>query len=383
MGFQGWAFIQVVLLGVLYGACSVSTSSPVRVRPKVSSPNTPAVRATDLDAKRPGNWYATGSFFPLIGSNAQYVVLSESPGPAELAAGVGHADLLDNLSDNPGLYASRRRVDASRLPVAVRRWKGKTLALANDQRVVCEARIGNFALVSGIVPHVTTRYEWEGRDGNGGFLARSAPVAPRQIAEAIAAKGHTVLVASLGQPRGTCAAASWAGAVKPQQVVPFEKATDVLRESALRRLRALPGYAKVQRRFLEETKETAAADRTEHWDAFGNTALRAWVAKDIKVPGRSRRRMFVFAVASAGGEPCSDDFVGALYALWQVDEPGGRWTARESGELGSFETLRPVAVIDGDGSVIFSNDTGEDLRVHRLGNPMRTAPRFPDYDCPC
>jgi hypothetical protein len=228
--------------------------------------------------------------------------------------------------------------------------------------------VSGFELRAEVVPHFGSVNTWRGDAGQPAY-SRAA------IAEEIwtmAAAGGRVLVAKLQPPCD----GSWAldASRTPPVAARAEPADAALSERALRALRTLPDYAKIQKEFVQ----TAAAPRGR-WEDYTDHSARVTAF-------RFGGKLALVNVLMTAGSGCGD-FEGTLAAVYGV-RAGSQ---AELEYLGPSGALPPSSAfdLDGDGSleVLFGGTRdGSGARLWRKtpsGASFEALFDVPFLDCGC
>jgi len=264
-----------------------------------------------------------------------------------------------------GVMQVVRDADESRLPSALVQRKGQALRVFDAGGHACESRVAALAVRGGIVPHFAMGQAAE--DG-------TAP-SPEHLNEEVWAlseqKGRQLV--GVLEPACDGLFALDANDVSPE-VYPRAAVDGELKRSVVAAFRALPEYAAIQRRYVEETRTTTPwhEDPSRH-------LLDVW-----SFTPRTGQRLLV--LTAEAGQYCGG-FGGGANAVFAVD-PSGKLSV-----LGVFEgeQFAPQSAfdLDGDGQLeILSGPEGlerERALLRRRGAKVVRDLLFsvPFLDCPC
>jgi ketosteroid isomerase-like protein len=311
--------------------------------------------ASTVGSDRP---VAPGSRLRVV--DAGLVILSDDVTP-DWARGT----LRSPATPRPDVAEVLRDADESRLPPALAALASRSLRVFDAQGHACETRVAALAVRGAVIPHFSMGQASE--DG-------SVPNPEQRNAEvwALSEHGGRQLVGVL-EPACDGSFALDASDLTPE-VVPAEPAAADVQRAAVSAFRALPDYARIQRRYAEET----GLKTPWHEDASHHT-LDVW-----SFTPRAGRRLIV--VAAEAGEYCGG-FGAGLNAVFAFDA-GARPAL-----LGAFEgePFAPASAfdLDADGQLeILSGPEGfsrERALIHRQGSRLVRDVLFavPFLDCPC
>ncbi|HTV23611.1 MAG TPA: nuclear transport factor 2 family protein [Polyangiaceae bacterium] len=265
----------------------------------------------------------------------------------------------------PEFAAVLRDADEARLPPALAHWKGRAVRVLDAQGRGCDARISSLAVRGAVVPHFSMS------EGS----SEGPTLTPAQRNEefwAMSEQDGRQLVGEL-EPACEGVFALDASDVVPE-MYPAVVADAALKQAAVAAFRALPEYAKIQKRYVEETTATTPwhEDPTRH-------SLGVW-----SFTPRVGPRLLV--VAADAGQYCGE-FGASANAVFALDA-SGKLTPR-----GVFEEepFAPASAfdLDGDGQLeILSGPEGsrrERALLRRSGSKLVRDVLFavPFLDCPC
>jgi ketosteroid isomerase-like protein len=265
----------------------------------------------------------------------------------------------------PDVAEVLRDADEGRLPPALAALAGRSLRVLDARGQACDTRVAALAVRGAVIPHFSM-----GRASEDG----SEPSAERWNEEvwALSEQGGRQLVGLL-QPACDGSFALDASDVTPP-VYPAEPAAADVQRAAVGAFRALPDYARIQRRYAEET----GSKTPWHEDASHHT-LDVW-----SFTPRAGRRLLV--VSAEAGEYCGG-FGAGLNAVFAFDA-GAKLSL-----LGAFEgePFAPASAfdLDADGQLeILSGPEGftrERALLRRQGSRLVRDVLFavPFLDCPC
>jgi len=188
-------------------------------------------------------------------------------------------------------------VSPETLSTAARAWLERDVTVYAANGKSCTAKVAHFEVRVLAVPHFGMRQAWNGE-------ADAPKASPAQIASTIQnmAQAHEHFV--VGVLDRACEG-SWSTAAPASAFTPARAAEGALQQTALAAFKALPAYAQLQKRFIQESKVT---DRG--WEADGEL-LRV---VELRLPNRPS--LLLVTARTDGG--CAD-FSGSLSALWQVE----------------------------------------------------------------
>ncbi len=261
-----------------------------------------------------------------------------------------------------------RAVDEQRLSPALRAWKGRAVRTFAADGTTCTASVTGFALRAEVVPHFGSVQSWHGQ-------LDTKALTPPQIAEEVwemALQGGRALIGTLDK----ACDGLWALEEKhpaPLVVAP-EAASRSVQAAALRSLRALPDYAKLQADFVAHQPGAHGP-----WDEYGEHRRDVFVFRKDKQP-------VLVSIFARAGNGCAD-FGGQLGALFSV-RPG-------PGPLLELLVMTPMQLpssafdLDGDGSleVLFGSAQESDaawlFQRTPSGPTLDELFRVPFLDCGC
>ena len=259
-----------------------------------------------------------------------------------------------------------RSVEESRLPPALRAWKGRAVRTVSDHGSSCETTVSGFTLRAEVVPHFGSVQSWHGQ-------LDTPALTPTQIAQEIwtLAQGGTVLLAQFTKP----CEGLWA--LESSRPTPVAKAPEAappaLEAAALKALRALPDYAKIQTDFASYPNSQGP------WHEYGEHALRAFVF-------RNEGEIRLVSIFASAGTGCGD-FEGNLGALFSV-QPG---SARRLVFVTTIPRQDPTSSFDLDGDasleILFGSAKESDsawlFRQTPAGPSVTELFGVPFLDCGC
>lgn len=305
---------------------------------------------------------AVGRLMPvLLHGGSPWVVLDTRP-RGEMATG------LPAFVDRGAVVVTRKGIDESNVPEAVRALNGRAVQLYTATGLGCRGAIREIAVVRRVDVHFGTEQAWS--DGDGGL--RGDPTTLAQQAWELGEEG-ALLAARVEPPPEGCNAARW-GRVADLPALPVftrRPADAALTAAALARFRATPSWTQLQAAYLQDSEAVATGKWDEH--ATARPMVGVWSA-----PGSARRWVVVGASAQVGG--CAS-FSGQLWAVYELSGTATLRPQTRDEDPGYFE---PLAATDMDGDGIPEFIAREGI-VRRQGDTYRLVEsvRYPNLDCDC
>lgn len=236
------------------------------------------------------------------------------------------------------------------LSAGPRAWLGREVTAYAASGKSCTGKVARFEVRVQAVPHFGMRQAWNGE-------ADAPKATPAQIAAAIQemAQDHEHFV--VGVLDHACEG-SWASAAPASTFTPAQEVEGALRQAGIAAFKALPAYAQLQKRFVQESK---VSDRG--WEADGKL-LRV---VELRVPNHPA--LLLVSARTDGG--CAD-FSGSLSALWQLEGPANApKLGLLSPSLGEYITLRGALDQGAAGLALLAGPDDFDDQV----TVLRIAPR--------
>ncbi|MEZ4392273.1 MAG: nuclear transport factor 2 family protein [Polyangiales bacterium] len=241
---------------------------------------------------------AVGRLMPvLLHGGSPWVVLDASPRP-EMASG------LPSIVDRGPVVVTRKSIDASNVPEAVRALDGRAVQLYTATGLGCRGTIRELAVIRRVDVHFGTEQAWS--DGDGGL--RGDPTAIAQQAWELGEEG-ALLAARIEPPPEGCNASRW-GRVADLPALPVytrRPADPEVTAAALARFRATSSWTQLQTAYLEDPEASRAGKWDEH--ATARPMVGVW-----STPGSPRRWVVVGASAGGGCASFSEAALGRVQA---------------------------------------------------------------------
>ena len=263
-----------------------------------------------------------------------------------------------------------RDVDETRLPPALKGWKGKKLHVYGEGKRSCEVVVQGFAMLAEAVAHFGTVEDWQGRGGE------QMP-GDGEVADAIwelatsgaASRPRGVwLTARVDKDRKVCGEkAVWArDADLPRPDIWGKVSSSAVTSEAVKLFRDLPAWKKIQEEF-KKYKQSGL------WDEFEGAV------PQVKVFRHPSKDLHVVVVRGSAGHGCGS-FEGKLWAAWEVK--GGGWTRITREETGRDFQVTDVFSSDGENRPFLVDS--KNLVVPSAGAyKVSLVYEIPFYDCGC
>jgi hypothetical protein len=276
-----------------------------------------------------------------------------------------HGPLRSLARNHPPVVGVLRDADEAQLPPALAQRKNQPLRVFDAQGRTCDSQISALAVRGAVIPHFSMGQATD--DG--------ARPSPDQLNEEVWALSEQKGRQLVGVLEPTCEGlfALDASDVTPE-VYAATPVDGELKQAAVTAFRALPEYATIQRRYVEETGTT-----TPWHEHPAQHSLDVW-----SFTPRAGQRLLV--LAAEAGEYCGG-FGASASAIFGV-EPSGKLSV-----LGVFmaEPLAPTSAfdLDGDGQLeILSGPEGlnrERALLRQRGSKVvrELLLSVPFLDCPC